>query len=180
LRIKHSYSQEKLAEIVCVNVRTIQRIESTGVTSLRTRGTLAQALDVAPEDLDLAEASIAATDQRVTIRRWPGWWSVSLAALCIVLGWTVLAVSVRSAASAGLVTTPAIGGLLMALIGLVVLTRVTPLRQWRTCAVLSIVVVAMVASPPAWMIQALVGISLWAAFEVGILLTRFRFLAPHT
>ena len=67
----------------------------------------------------------------------------------------------------------------MALIGLVVLTRLTPLRRWRTYAVLFIVVVAMVASPPAWTIQALVAISLWAAFELGILLTRFRLHARH-
>jgi DNA-binding XRE family transcriptional regulator len=34
LRIKHSYSQEKLAEIVGVNLRTIQRIETNGVAAI--------------------------------------------------------------------------------------------------------------------------------------------------
>jgi DNA-binding XRE family transcriptional regulator len=43
LRIKHSYSQEKLAAIVGVNLRTIQRIETKGVASLDTRGALAKA-----------------------------------------------------------------------------------------------------------------------------------------
>jgi len=102
------------------------------------------------------------------------WPLLLLSVVLVVLGWVVLAVSIRSATPIGLVTPPGIGGLLIALIGFVVLTRLTPLRRWRTYAVLSIVVVALAASPPAWTIQALVAISLWAAFELGILLMRFR------
>ena len=176
LRIKHSYSQEKLAEIVAVNLRTIQRIETTGLASLNTRGALAKAFGVRPEDLDLAPAAPSAGELLGGLPRWPG---LLFSAVLIALGWVVLVVSITSATPIGLVTPPSIGGLLMALIGLVVLTRLTPLRRWRTYAVLFIVVVAMVASPPAWTIQALVAISLWAAFELGILLTRFRLHVRH-
>jgi hypothetical protein len=43
-----------------LNSRTIQRIESNGVASLDTRGALANALGVMPEDLDVEEASVVA------------------------------------------------------------------------------------------------------------------------
>lgn len=171
LRIKHSYSQEKLAEIVGVNLRTIQRIETTGVASLNTRGALAKAFSVRPEDLDVAPAARTSAELLGGLPRWP---VLLFSAALIALGWVVLVVSIRSSTPIGLVTPPTIGGLLIALGGFAVLTRLTPLRRWRTYAVLFIVVVAMVASPPAWTIQALVAISLWAAFELGILLTRFR------
>lgn len=177
LRIKHSYSQERLAEIIGVNLRTIQRIETKGVASLSTRGALAKAFSVKPEDFDLPEASPAAAAAGDPPPRWP---LLLLSAVLVVSGWTLLDVSIRSATPIGLLTAPAVGGLLIALIGFVVLTRLTPLRRWRTYAVLSIVVVAMVASPPAWTIRALVAISLWAAFELGILLMRFRLRVRHS
>ncbi len=52
LRLKLSWSQEKLAEEAALNVRTVQRAETDGSASLRTRLQLAQALQVQPEDLD--------------------------------------------------------------------------------------------------------------------------------
>ena len=180
LRIKHSYSQERLAEIVGVNARTIQRIESSGVTSLGTRGALAQAFGVKPEDLDIAEVSAARAAQAETIGSWHGWGFIALATVFIALGWVVLAVSILNASPVGLVTPSAIGGLVIALIGLVVLARVTPLRRWRIYAVLALVAVAMLASPPAWTIQSLVTISLWAVLEAGVLLTKFRLVAPQS
>jgi Sec-independent protein secretion pathway component TatC len=70
-------------------------------------------------------------------------------------------------------------GLSVALTGFVILSRLTPLRRWRTYAVLCIVAVSMLASPPAWTIRALIAISLWAALELGILLTRFRLRQSH-
>jgi DNA-binding XRE family transcriptional regulator len=179
LRIKHSYSQERLAEIIGVNLRTIQRIETTGVASLSTRGALAKAFSVRPEDLDLPEPHTA-TPAGEPLADLPHWPLLLLCAVLVVLGWVVLAVSIWSATPIGLVTPPAIGGLLIALIGFVALTRLTPLRRWRVYAVLSIAVVAFAASPPAWTIQALVAISLWAALELGILLTRFRLHVRHS
>lgn len=174
LRIKYSYSQERLAEIIGVNLRTIQRIETKEVASLSTRGALAKAFSVKPEDLDSPEAPTAAATADDTLSRSPRWPLLLLSAVLVVSGWVVLDVSIRSATPIGLLTLPAVGGTLIALIGLVVLTRLTPLRRWRTYAVLCIVVVAMIASPPAWTIRALVAISLWATFEVGILLMRLR------
>lgn len=52
LRLKRSWSQEKLAEMAGLNPRTIQRAESEGAASLRTRLLLAEALQVLPEELD--------------------------------------------------------------------------------------------------------------------------------
>lgn len=46
LRLEKSWSQELLAEKAGLNLRTIQRIESTGAASLRTRRSIAAALGV--------------------------------------------------------------------------------------------------------------------------------------
>lgn len=52
LRKKRGYSQEKLAEIVDVNFRTIQRIETgKNIPTLETLVKLAQALEVTMKDL---------------------------------------------------------------------------------------------------------------------------------
>lgn len=109
----------------------------------------------------------------------PRWPILLISAALIVLGWVVLAASIMSATPIGLVTPQAISGLVLALIGLFVLTRATPLQRWRAYGVLSIVVVAIAAAPPALTIQALITISLWAAFELGILLTRFQLRVRH-
>ena len=53
LRLRRSWSQETLAENAGVNRRTIQRIESTGIVSLRTRNLIASTLGVEPTELDL-------------------------------------------------------------------------------------------------------------------------------
>lgn len=174
LRIKHSYSQEKLAALVGVNLRTIQRIESNGVAALSTRGALARALGVNPEDLDVAEKSTASAPPRGHDSRLPHWSSLLLSAALVVLGATILAISIKSATPLGLVTLPAVGGLLAALIGLAILARLTPLARLRIYALLSIGAVSMVAAPPAWTLRALVAISLWGTFELGVLLTRLR------
>jgi DNA-binding XRE family transcriptional regulator len=171
LRIKHSYSQEKLAAIVGVNLRTIQRIETKGVASLDTRGALAKALDVRPEDLDVPEASAVIAAQSEPQLRLS---FLVISGTLVMLGTTILAVAVYSATPTGLVTLPAVFGVLVALTGFFILSQLTPLRGWRTYAVLGIYVVSLLGSPPGVTIHGLIVISLWAAFELGILLTRFR------
>lgn len=52
LRLKRSWSQEKLAEAAGLNARTVQRAETEGSGSLRTRLQLAEALQVQPAELD--------------------------------------------------------------------------------------------------------------------------------
>lgn len=173
LRIRHSYSQEKLAEIIGVNLRTIQRIETNGVASLSTRGALASAFNVRPEELDAPDATgpaAPAKERQAGLPRWP---LLLLSAALVAAGWAVLAVSIVRATPIGLMTPQAVGGFLIAVTGFVFLIRLSPLGRRRTYSVLSIIAVAMIASPPAWTIQALVAISLWAALEAGILLTRF-------
>lgn len=51
LRERRAWSQEQLAEVAGINVRTVQRVEAGGSTSLETRMALAAALEVAPADL---------------------------------------------------------------------------------------------------------------------------------
>jgi DNA-binding XRE family transcriptional regulator len=176
LRIKHSYSQEKLAAIVGVNLRTIQRIEVNGVASLDTRGALASALGVRPEDLDVREAAVDPAPIPPNLvgrrQRWP---FVGLSIALVVIGATVLAVSINTVTPMGLLAMAALGGMLTALIGFVLLTLVAPLPRWRIYVVLSIVGLSLVAAPPAWTARALLAISLWVAFELGILATRLRF-----
>ncbi len=53
LRIEKSWSQEKLAEAARMNLRTIQRIEKDGGASLRSCGSLANALGVEPQELQI-------------------------------------------------------------------------------------------------------------------------------
>jgi transcriptional regulator with XRE-family HTH domain len=60
LRLKLSWSQEKLAEQAGLNPRTVQRAESEGSASLRTRLQLAQALCVLPGELDAEPAAVDA------------------------------------------------------------------------------------------------------------------------
>lgn len=176
LRIKHSYTQEKLAAIVGVNLRTIQRIEINGVASLDTRGALANALGVRPEDLDVPEAAAVAATQGEARTHWS---FLVISGALVVLGATIIAVAIKSVSPIGLVTLPAVIGLSVSLTGFFILSRLTPLRRWRTYAVLCIVAVSLLASPPAWTIRVLVAISLWGAFELGILLSRYRLRQSH-
>jgi DNA-binding XRE family transcriptional regulator len=173
LRIKHSYSQEKLAEIVGVNLRTIQRIETTGVASLGTRGALAKAFAVRPDELDLPDAHAVASagESLPGLPRRP---VLLLSAGLVVVGWVVMAAPAMRATPSQLgVVQGLIGGVAIALIGFFVLARATPLQHWRSYSVLAIWIVA-VATTSDLILNALVAIGLWAAFEFGILLTRFR------
>lgn len=59
LRLAKGWSQEQLAEVSCLGVRTVQRIEKDGVCSLESRNSLASAFDVQSEDLQESEADVA-------------------------------------------------------------------------------------------------------------------------
>jgi transcriptional regulator with XRE-family HTH domain len=52
LRLKRSWSQEKLANASGLSLRTIQRAESTGTASLETRLVLSTVLGIKPDDLE--------------------------------------------------------------------------------------------------------------------------------
>lgn len=65
LRLQRSWSQEQLADAAGLNQRTIQRVETEGSGSLRTRKALAMALDLDPAALDaLATAQPTETQSR--------------------------------------------------------------------------------------------------------------------
>lgn len=53
LRLKKSWSQEKLAEKAGLSLRTIQRIETDGVASLHSRAAVSAALEIEPAMLDV-------------------------------------------------------------------------------------------------------------------------------
>lgn len=53
LRLDKSWSQEKFAEMAGLSLRTIQRVETTGMTSLQTRLAIARTLGVDPTFFDL-------------------------------------------------------------------------------------------------------------------------------
>jgi DNA-binding XRE family transcriptional regulator len=179
LRLKHSYTQERLAEIVGVNLRTIQRIETNGVASLSTRGALAKALGVKPGDLDVRAAPAATLSGEPSVR-WPRWLLLMLPVFGVVFGATVLVISMIGDTRFGGLTPLGVVGMLVALIGLLLLVALTPRSRWRIYMVLSIIGISLVAAPPAWTWRALVAISLWTAFElVNFNLARKRKLREH-
>lgn len=58
-RAARGWSQEKLARVSGLNLRTIQRIENTAVASLRSKSAVASALDLDVEDLDQKELKMS-------------------------------------------------------------------------------------------------------------------------
>ncbi|MCG8416168.1 MAG: helix-turn-helix domain-containing protein [Pseudomonadales bacterium] len=58
LRLRKSWSQEKLADEASVGLRTVQRMELDGTASLKSRLAVANALGVEPVELDLDEHSV--------------------------------------------------------------------------------------------------------------------------
>lgn len=68
-RLARAWSQEQLAELSSLSVRTIQRIENGGQASLETLGAIAAAFDVTVSELTQGETTPAgqddALDQRV-------------------------------------------------------------------------------------------------------------------
>lgn len=55
LRTERAWSQEHLAEVAGLNLRTIQRIEKSGTASLQSTRALAAAFDLDVQDLDRKE-----------------------------------------------------------------------------------------------------------------------------
>ncbi|PCJ26904.1 MAG: hypothetical protein COA96_04550 [SAR86 cluster bacterium] len=53
LRLRKSWSQEKLADVAGVSMRTVQRIETDGVASLQSRTAIANAFEIEPAELDV-------------------------------------------------------------------------------------------------------------------------------
>ena len=59
LRLARGWSQEQLAAVSGLGLRTVQRIEKDGVCSLESRNSLASAFDIKSEDLQDARAKVA-------------------------------------------------------------------------------------------------------------------------
>ncbi len=88
LRERRAWSQEQLAEIAGLNVRTVQRVESTGSASPETRMALAAALEVTPAELCTppAAAPPQAGDRRPQGDRPARWFQIHM----VAIGWTLL------------------------------------------------------------------------------------------
>lgn len=62
MRLRKSWSQEKLADLAGLNLRTVQRIETNGAASLQARLAIAKALGVDPVDLDRSDVALSKPD----------------------------------------------------------------------------------------------------------------------
>jgi transcriptional regulator with XRE-family HTH domain len=58
LRTKKAWSQEQLSTITDLNLRTIQRIENTGVCSLESRKALASAFEIDVSDFEISAITL--------------------------------------------------------------------------------------------------------------------------
>jgi transcriptional regulator with XRE-family HTH domain len=63
LRMEKHWSQEQLSEICGLNLRTIQRLETSGRASLETIRALAAAFGIDPKDLQIEEVSVETSGQ---------------------------------------------------------------------------------------------------------------------
>lgn len=67
LRRQRSWSQDELAILTGLNLRTIQRIEGLGSASLQSRKALASVFEIEISDLDVAEKEMTKTYEFKTI-----------------------------------------------------------------------------------------------------------------
>lgn len=105
-RLSKSWSQEQLAGEAGISLRTVQRIETDGVASLRTRSAIASALNLQPADLDttpLAQTDYVEVQSEKEEMPWPTYLALSrYVALCAVwmgmlaVGFLILATLVGS------------------------------------------------------------------------------------
>lgn len=63
LRTARGWSQAELADASGLNLRTVQRVETTAVASLRSKRALASALDIDIQDLDEKELNMSPCPQ---------------------------------------------------------------------------------------------------------------------
>lgn len=169
LRIRRSWSQERLADIVGVNLRTIQRIEKNGVASLQTRAALAEVLGLRPEDLDVP----AATDSAAPRGPWPSKSFAVILTITLAALFVILAIAAKSAAVWVNTGTGGIGviglfGLAVLFSGFTMLARSTDLSRWRPYFVSAMIVIGLLIMPPVWFAPVLLVALLWAMFELSL------------
>jgi transcriptional regulator with XRE-family HTH domain len=89
LRDARAWSQEHLASVAGLSVRTVQRIEAEGSASAESRLALAAALDVAPGDLhapeEAASAPQPASPAKHQMRGWPLHLALYLVAAAVLI-----------------------------------------------------------------------------------------------
>jgi transcriptional regulator with XRE-family HTH domain len=175
LRLRNSYSQEKLAEIAGVNLRTIQRIEKDGLASLRTIAALANAFGVKPEDLDV---SVTSNDLEMV--------SVQCSKLFpagITISITLFIVGVLFASQIGNIYTydGSIGigmrgliGFALLFLSFVLLARNIDLKRWRPYIIFVVFLMSQIIAPMNWVAQILVILPVWVIFEISLITGRIR------
>jgi transcriptional regulator with XRE-family HTH domain len=76
LRKQRSWSQDELAVSSGLNLRTVQRIERSGVASIQSRKALAAAFNIDASDLDFQEESMTTKYEYRVVRfdiKWNAW-----------------------------------------------------------------------------------------------------------
>jgi len=76
LRKQRSWSQDELAVSSGLNLRTVQRIERSGVASIQSRKALAAAFNIDVSDLDFQEESMKTKSEYRVVRfdiKWNAW-----------------------------------------------------------------------------------------------------------
>ena len=76
LRKQRSWSQDELAVSSGLNLRTVQRIERSGVASIQSRKALAAAFNIVVSDLDFQEESMKTKYEYRVVRfdiKWNAW-----------------------------------------------------------------------------------------------------------
>jgi len=76
LRKQRSWSQDELAVSSGLNLRTVQRIERSGVASIQSRKALAAAFNIDVSDLDFQEESVKTKYEYRVVRfdiKWNAW-----------------------------------------------------------------------------------------------------------
>lgn len=88
LRLQHGWTQQQLADICDLSLRTIQRVELHGIASLETCKALAGAFDIERSKLELPAET--APDQAVVTRTVPWWWLTATFLCGVGVGMLVL------------------------------------------------------------------------------------------
>jgi transcriptional regulator with XRE-family HTH domain len=86
LREAKSWSQDHLAEVAGLSLRTVQRVEADGSASPETKMAVAAAFGVEPAELSVRIASVAAVPRNFRRGIWLGNFSVGVGAVSACLG----------------------------------------------------------------------------------------------
>jgi transcriptional regulator with XRE-family HTH domain len=169
LRLEKSWSQEKLADAAGMNLRTIQRIEKDGIASLRSCASLAIALGVEPQQLQIGAEAEARSSLRSLSRRQLNPAASILAAVLMFWGTAQMAAPVYELS---VYQSSVISFVFLFFAGFILLAFFTPIASKRLYILAGCVLLAMFVSPPNLLAQLKMTLPLVLLFEFSVLLAR--------